>query len=119
MPACKFAPTPTFLPLFNIQQTSLPVTCKLQMPPEGVTIALAQLFDSTGTATTLTLSGGGQSFTIPNTVAAGSYDLAVRVQGGTFPISPVRIVENCTSSLLLLVVTDPNSKAAAVGVAVQ
>jgi hypothetical protein len=119
MPACKFAPTPTFLPLFNIKQADLPVTCKLQAPPAGVTIALAQMFDSTGTPTTLTVSADGLSFVVPRTITVGSWDLEARVQGGTFPIPAIPVVEDCNASQWLFVITDPNSKAARVGVAVQ
>jgi hypothetical protein len=119
MPACKFTSTPTFLPLFNIKKSDLPVMCKLQNPPAGVTIALAQMFDSTGTPISLTLSANGLSFAIPNTVAVGSWDLAVRVQGGTFPIPPILLVEDCDASQWLLTIADPNSKAAMVAVAVQ
>lgn len=113
MAACKFTDALT------IKQSNLPVTCKLQNPPGGVTIAMAVFRDSTGSATSLTISGGGLCFPIPKTVAAGNWDLEVRVKGGTDPISPVDLVEDCDAGQLILTITDPRSKAAHAAVVVQ
>jgi hypothetical protein len=111
--ACKFTPKRT------IKKDDLPVTCKLQNPPSSVTIALAQLFDATGTATNLTISADGLSFVIPNTIATGSWTLVVRVQGGPNPIPSIHVVEDCDGSQRILTITDPTSKMARAAVVVQ
>jgi hypothetical protein len=113
MAACKFTSGLT------IKQSVLPVTCKLQNPPASLTIALAQLFDANGTATTLIVSADGQSFVIPKTIATGSWTLEVRIQGGPNPIPAIQVVENCDASQLILTITDPVSKMARAAVGVQ
>ena len=112
MAACKFTPTLT------IKKSALPVTCKLQNPPSGVTIAKAQLLDKSGIATDLKVSNDGQSFVIPNSIIAGDWTLAVRVQGGKDPIPSVYLVEDCDASQRILVITDPVAKAAIAEIAV-
>jgi len=104
--ACKFTAART------IEKSDLPVTCKLQEHPGNLTIALAELFDSGGTPTVLTLSGDGLSFVIPSSIAAGDWTLAVRVQGGPDPIPSIHVVEDCDASQRILTITDPTSKAA-------
>ena len=69
----------------SVARASLPVTCKLDTPPAGVSIAEVEFFDATGAATSLTVTGG-QSFVLPNTLPAGSGKLFVRVVGA-FPLS--------------------------------
>jgi hypothetical protein len=113
MAACKFTSA------LAIKQSVLPVTCKLQNPPAGLTIALAQLFDVNGTATTLTVSADGQSFVIPKTIATGSWTVEVKVQGGPNPIPAIPVVENCDAAQLILTITDPVSKMARAAVVVQ
>jgi hypothetical protein len=103
----------------HIPGAALPITCKLQNPPGGVTIALAELFDGTGTPTVLPISPDGQSFTIPNTIAKGNWDLEVRVQGGVDPIPAIHIVEDCDASQRILTITDPVAKMADADVVVQ
>jgi hypothetical protein len=110
--ACKFSPT------LNIKKSDLPVTCKLQNPQDGVTIALAQLLDEAGTATGLTVSDDGQSFVIPQSIVAGTWTLGVRVQGGSDPIPWIYVVEDCSASQRILVITDPEAKEAIVKIAV-
>ena len=112
MAACKFSPT------LNIKKSDLPVTCKLQNPQDGVTIALAQLLDEAGTATGLTVSDDGQSFVIPQSIVAGTWTLGVRVQGGSDPIPWIYVVEDCSASQRILVITDPEAKEAIVKIAV-
>lgn len=113
MPPCKFSPA------LNIRKSALPVTCKLQNPPQGVIIALAQLFDSSGTPTTLVISSDGQSFDIPNTVATGTWTLEVKVIGGPDPLPSVRLVEDCDAAQRILTITDPVAKMARAVLAVQ
>jgi len=107
MATCKFTPWLT------IKKADLPVTCKLQSPPSGLTIAPpVEMFDANGTATDLTVSTDGQSFVIPSSIAAGVWTLGVRVQGGPNPIPPIHIVEDCSGSQPILTIADPLSKAA-------
>ena len=106
MAACKFSSTLT------IKKTDLPVTCKLQSPLDDVTLALVQIFDPAGKPTTLSISDDGLCFTIPDKTAAGTWDLEVRIQGGTFPIPAIHIVEQCDASQRILSITDPVSKMA-------
>jgi hypothetical protein len=94
----------------KIKHTDLPVTCKLQNPPNGVTIALAQMFDATGATTDLAVSADGQSFVIPNTITAGNWTLEVRVKNGRDPIPPIDVVEDCGASQRILTIVDPVSK---------
>ena len=106
-------PTPCkFMSDLKINHTDLPVTCKLQNPPPGVTIKLAQIFDTTGTAINLPVSADGQSFVIPNIITAGDWTLEVRVAGGTDPIPSIHVVEDCDASQLILTITDPVAKMA-------
>jgi hypothetical protein len=113
--ACKFTRTRTSL--LTINKSDLPVTCKLKNPPAGVTIAAAEFFDSAGDCTDLSVNG--QSFVIPNTVATGAGDLEVRIQGGTFPIPAIDVVEDCDNSQYILTIADPNSKLGRTDVVVQ
>jgi len=112
MAACKFSPE------LNFKKSDLPVTCKIEKGQKDVTIALAQLFDSNKTATTLAISGDGQSFTIPGNTATGSYVLEVRIQGGHRPPPPVDIIEDCNAERSIVSIMDPNSKLGAVSMAV-
>jgi hypothetical protein len=106
MTACKVTPALT------VTESDLPVTCTLQNPPDGVTIAFAQLLDRSGAATDLTVSDDGYSFEIPGSIATGQWTLAVRVQGGEDSIPSVYVVEDCDDSQRILVITDPVTKAA-------
>jgi hypothetical protein len=124
MAACKFTPVqvPKFQPpKFNIKQADLPVTCKLNNPPNKVTIARARFFDAAGHVTTLDLSTDAKSFTIPNSVALGDGDLEVRIQVGSGGGSgvPTDVVEDCDAAQLILTITDSGSKLASVDVVVQ
>jgi hypothetical protein len=100
--ACKFTPT------LKIKKSDLPVTCKLQNPPAGVAIALAQLLDNSGTATNLTLSSDGKSFVIPTSIVVGSWTLGVKVVGVADPFPTIFIVEDCTAAQRLLAIIDPD-----------
>jgi hypothetical protein len=106
MAACKFSNA------LNIRKLSLPVTCILQNPPSGVLVALAQLFDASGTPVTLKIAADGQSFVVPNTVAAGTWTLELRVVGGPDPLPSVRVVEDCDAAQRILTITDPVAKMA-------
>jgi len=101
---CKFSTK------LNIQKSALPVICKLQNPPTGVIVALAQLFDASGNPTTLTIASDGQSFVIPSTIATGTWTLEVKVIGGPDPLPSVRVVEDCAAAQRILTITDPVSK---------
>jgi len=104
-----------------IHQSDLPVTCMLNNPPAGVAISMAQIFDSTGTATTLGVSVDGQSFVIPSTIATGSATLEVAVAGGADdPLQwvPVDVVESANPPILIGTIGDGNSKFVAVSMAV-
>jgi hypothetical protein len=113
MAACKFTNALT------IRKSALPVTCVLQNPPNGATIELAELFDPTGVPTNLTVSADGQSFLIPNTVAAGNWQLEVRIIGGRDPIPAIHLIEDCDLSQRILTVADPVSKMARAALVVQ
>jgi hypothetical protein len=111
----------SFSQAFTIQKSDLPVTCSLSSPPAGVTIALAQIFDATGTATTLGVSASGTSFTIPSTIPAGSCTLEVAVTGGASnPLQwvAVDVVETTAPPTLIGTIVDGNSKFVAVSLAV-
>ncbi|MFZ0964630.1 MAG: hypothetical protein WAO35_27545 [Terriglobia bacterium] len=112
MAACKFTVG------LKIKKTDLPVTCKLQNPPAGVNIALAQIFNATGPAPDLTISDDGQSFSIPNTIAAGNWTLEVRVVGGPDPLPSIHVVENCDASQRILTIVGTVSKMAQAAVEV-
>ena len=102
---CKFTST------LNNKKTALPVTCKLQNPPVGVTVALAQLLDNSGAATNLTISTDGKSFVIPDSIAAGSWTLGAKIVGGTKPLPTILIVEDCPTAQRLLAIIDPDELA--------
>ena len=104
MSVCKFSTK------LNIQKSALPVTCKLQNPPTGVIVALAQLFDANNNPTTLQIAADGQSFVIPNTIAAGTWDLEVKIIGGSAPPPTVRVVEDCDAEQRILSITNTVSK---------
>jgi len=110
MAECKFTSA------LAIKQSALPVTCKLQNPPAGVTIALAQLLDNSGAATNLPPSTDGKSFTIPGSIAVGSWTLGVKVQGDN-PLPTILVVEDCPAAQRLLAIIDA-SKLATVKIAV-
>jgi hypothetical protein len=111
--------TSKFAPALTINQSDLPVTCKLLSPPAGVTIALAQFFDATGTAITLGISASSLNFVIPNTITAGSGTLEVKIVGGDpKKFVPVDVVEDVTPPVLILSIQDPISKFAVATVAV-
>jgi hypothetical protein len=111
MAECKFTSA------LAIKQSALPVTCKLQNPPAGVTIALAQLLDNSGAATNLPPSTDGKSFAISGSIAVGSWTLGVRVQGGANPLPTILVVEDCPAAQRLLAIIDA-SKLATVKIAV-
>ena len=115
-------PAPKFLQALTIQKSILPVTCGLDSPPQGVTIALAQIFDNSGTATTLGISAGGTTFVIPSTIPAGSCTLEVAVSGGDpnpLQWTPVNVVESTTPPTLMGTIVDGNSKFVAIPMAVM
>ena len=124
MVACKFTPLPSpppGLPNFSIKKADLPVTCKLDSPPAGVTIARARFYDAAGHVTPL-VSSDGLSFTIPDTVAAGDGDLEVRVQvgpGGPKTLPTIYVVEDCDASQRIVTIEDSNSKLGGANVMVQ
>jgi hypothetical protein len=87
-----------------IHKSDLPVTCMLNNPPAGVEISAAQIYDSTGAPTPLTVSLGGQSFVIPGTIATGSATLEVAVDGGpddSASWTPVNVVESTVPPTLI------------------
>lgn len=78
----------------SVPQASLPVTCKLNAPPVGITIAEADYFDATGAQTPLAITGG-TSFVLPAGLPVGTGELMVRFVG-PFPLgSSVQVVEDC------------------------
>jgi hypothetical protein len=91
----------------SVPQGSLPVTCVLDNPPTGVTIASVILADPTGTPTNLATDG--MSFQIPS-VAKKEYNLAVKLVG---PLTAAaRVVEGCDNKTPIIKVTDLVYKAA-------
>lgn len=102
---------PKFAPAITIHESDLPVTCMLNNPPAGVAISLAQIFDSTGTATNLGISAGGQSFVIPSTISTGAATLEVAVVGGDpNNWASVDVVESSTPPTLIGSIEDGDSK---------
>ena len=110
MAACKFSPVLNPPPDFTVKQSELSVTCKLDNPPPGVTIAVAELFRPTPGTPPVDLKPSGQSFVIPKDVGTGAWRLHVRVKGGTFPIPAIDVVEDCDASLVIMTITDAGSK---------
>lgn len=94
-----------------IHKSDLPVTCMLDNPPAGVAISLAQIFDSSGTVTTLGVSASGQSFVIPNTISTGSAVLEVALIGGdNNHWKQVDVVESSTPPTLIGSIVSADNK---------
>jgi hypothetical protein len=108
MATCSITPI-TPLVKNSVLRSALPVTCKLDSPPAGISIAEAEFFDSTGNATNLAVSAGN-SFVLPNSLPKGSGKLFVRVIG-KFPLNTfVDVCEDCSTSNDILTITDSISK---------
>ena len=108
MPGCSIT---VITPLVknSVPRAALPVTCKLDSPPPGITIAEAEFFDSTGNAINLAVTGG-KSFVLPSTLPKGTGKLFVRVIG-SFPANAyVDVAEDCPGSNDILCITDSISK---------
>lgn len=102
----------SFTAAFTIDKSDLPVNCALENPPTDVTIALAQIFDATGTPITLGISASGTGFVIPSTIPVGSATLEVAVTGGgdADEFQPINVNEATTPPTLLGTIQDGNSK---------
>jgi len=111
----------------QVLSAALPVTCKLQSPPDGVTIAGAEYYvGDSGTGISCKVSADGQSFVFPATEGVGggaikaqsTVYLEVRIQGPFDGSDPVWIVEDCDDQSLIVAVTSPIEKMAGVQVQV-
>lgn len=96
---------------------SLPITCKLQNPPDGVTIAGAEYYVSgSGAGIGCNVSSDGLSFTFPASGSTGAITagttvlLEVRIQGPFDGSQPVWVVEDCDNQSLILAVTSAISR---------
>jgi hypothetical protein len=107
-----------FTPALTIHKSDLPITCKLDNPPKGLTIAAALLFDANGAQITLGISASKVSFVIPNTVIPGMATLEVAVTGGPKPFTGVKVVEDSTDQQLIMSILDPGTMFAIADVAV-
>jgi hypothetical protein len=93
----------------SVPQAVLPVTCKLDSPPAGVSIAEAEFFDASGKVTSLVITGG-QSFILPNSLLVGIGKLYVRVIG-KFPANAyLDVIEDCPAATEILGITDNIAK---------
>lgn len=106
----------------QVHADSLPITCKLQNPPSGVTIAGAEYSVlGSGSSVPCPVAPDGQSFTFPAPPGADVPALApgktvileVRIQdplGSWDGSEPVWIVEDCDAQNLILAITSVASK---------
>lgn len=103
----------------QVPSASLPITCKLQSPPAGVTIAGAEYYVSgSGTGISCKVSTDGQSFTFPANAETGGGAIApgstvlleVRIQGPFDGGEPVWVVEDCDDQSVIAAVTSAIEK---------
>lgn len=107
----------------QVAASSLPITCKLQNPPAGLTIAGAEYYVS-GSGISCKVSADGRSFTFPvaaenggGAIAAGATVLLeVRIAGPFDGSAPAWVVEDCDGESLILAVTSAIEKMAQVQV---
>lgn len=107
----------------HVAAAALPITCKLNNPPKGVTISEAEYFaPNSNTGTACTVAADGQSFTFP---AAGglpsgaTVNLFVKVIGSYNPATIIPVVENCDNQTILMRITDGKTKFAFATVEVE
>ncbi len=93
----------------SVARGALPVTCKLDAPPAGVSIAEAEFFDATGKVTGLAVTTG-QSFVLPGALPIGTGKLYIRVIG-KFPANAyLDVIEDCPAATEILCITDNIAK---------
>jgi hypothetical protein len=113
MAACKLnLDVSGVLPVVKVPATGLPVACKLQNPPAGVTIVDVEFFPSGSSTATPFAVTGGQSFSVAGLTKGTTGNLWVRI-AGPYPLgTTIYVVEDCDSQNRILAVTDQLSKAA-------
>ena len=108
MPTCKTSTDANGS--IEISATDLPIVCKLQNPPKGVTIAEAEFFlegDKTGVSYAIQ---NGQSFTIPALAKGSTGNLFVRIIGQYPAATAIYVVEDCDKQAAILAITDRFTK---------
>lgn len=94
----------------QVASTDLPITCKLQNPPNGVSIDEVEYFPvGAGNATSITVKDG-QSFSIPRLPAATTIDLYVHVNGQYPSGTTIFVVEDCDNSNVIVAIIDRKAK---------
>jgi hypothetical protein len=112
MAACKMIlDVSGVLPVVRIPAAGLPVTCKLQAPPAGVTIVDVEFFPSGSSTATPIAVTNGLSFTIEGLTKGTTGNLWVRIAGSYALGTTIYVVEDCDSPNQILAITDRLSKA--------
>jgi len=108
MAACKSNIDPNGV--VHIASANLPITCKLQNPPKGVSIDEVEYFPQGGqNATPLTVTTG-QSFSIPKLPSGTTIDLYVHING-QYPFgTTIYVVEDCDNQSMILAIIDRKAK---------
>jgi len=121
MAPCKT--TPDANGNLQVAAAALPITCKLNNPPNGVTISEAEYFaPNSNTGTPCPLAVDGQSFTFPDAgglPSGATVNLFVRVKGSYDPVTVIPVVENCDNQTVLMRIADGKSKYAFATVEVE
>jgi hypothetical protein len=108
MAACKCTKDATGT--VTVAAAALPVSCKLQNPPSGVTISEAELFPAGGGNPINYPITSGKSFNIPKPPQGTSGNLFVRIIGNYPAGTTIYVVEDCDSQTRILAITDRLAK---------
>jgi hypothetical protein len=108
MAACKSAVDPNGI--VRIPSASLPITCKLQAPPNGVSMGTVEFFPSGSSKPTSYAITNGQSFSIPAMPQGAKGDLYVRIGGPYDGANPLWVVEDCDGQSPILAITSSAAK---------
>ena len=94
----------------KIPSASLPVTCKLQDPLPGVTLAEVEFFPSGSTNGFSYPITAGQSFAIPGLPPGTKGRLFARITGDYPQGTTIYVVEDCDKQSRILAITDRFAK---------
>jgi hypothetical protein len=94
----------------HIPSAALPITCKLQNPPNGVTISEAELFPTGGGNPINYPVTSGQSFSIPAPPQGTSGNLFVRIIGNYPQGTTIYVVEDCDNQTQIMAIADRIAK---------
>jgi hypothetical protein len=108
MAACKSAVDSNGI--VRIPSASLPINCKLQAPPNGVSIGLVEFFPSGSSKPTTFAVTNGQSFSIPAMPQGAKGDLYVRIVGPYDGANQLWVIEDCDSQSPILAITSSAAK---------